>query len=574
MKSRTFYSAIALFAGLLVLVGGIGFWRLTAQNPRSLISRGGQAIPTAAQFVPRQAPVMASLLARPDRVWQLRQVLTPSNQRYAARQEWQSLKQVLADATGWDYDADVRPWLDEEVTFAVTTIDIDHDPANDLQAGYLAVLSCRDVLAAREALHLLWQQRAATGRNLIFETVSGISLIYDQKPTDAAFKGIEVLSFGNTAIASLASAIVGDRYVLLANDPQVLRQAISTYQAPDVSLANASNYRKSIETLPPHRIGWFYANVPNLLTWLGLEAAQLPTPVVTEGQKANFLFTSLRAFPAGLIGDTAVAAAPGEIFHSHQPKADSVMPALNLLPAETLFATSGHNLSQLVSDIDETIGGYALTQRSLQALLSSLSLPYGKIPVELLSPFQGNYAVGRLAGTTPTWMLVTQLNNNHPFTPVDTFAQNQGINVSHVQFGDHDITIWTRFSITRTSPERSLSLLTQVVGVHTMVNGYEVLSNSLAGLQQVLGNLEKKTLLKQGTFLELTRQLDRPNDVLAYLNWPALAPVLTKQLPWLRVLEQAGQPLTSHIGQIVLGGYGSSQSLQEGVVAIKLLESP
>jgi hypothetical protein len=116
MKSRTFYTAIATLAGILLLVGIAGFWGLTSQNPRVLLTQGGQTQPQAAQFVPRQSPLMVSLLARPDRLWQLRQLLTPANQRFQVRQEWQSLQQSLENLVGWDYDIDVRPWLDEEAT--------------------------------------------------------------------------------------------------------------------------------------------------------------------------------------------------------------------------------------------------------------------------------------------------------------------------------------------------------------------------------------------------------------------------------------------------------------------------
>jgi hypothetical protein len=203
MKSRTFYSAIALLAGLLVFVGVAGFWGLTAQNPRSLLSKGGQEIPTAAQFVPRQAPLMASLLARPDRVWQLRQLLTPSQERFKARQEWQSLQQTVESTIGWDYDTDIRPWLDEEVTFAVTTADLDYTPENGLQAGYLLVLSCRDAQAAKEALHVLWQKRAAMGQSLIFESASGIALIHDQKVEDRSVRRLGTSNSGNAPVKTL-----------------------------------------------------------------------------------------------------------------------------------------------------------------------------------------------------------------------------------------------------------------------------------------------------------------------------------------------------------------------------------
>lgn len=573
MKSRTFYSAIALLSGLLVLVGVVGFWGLTAQNPRSLMTKGGQEIPTAAQFVPRQAPVMASLLARPDRLWQLRQLLTPSNQRYAARQEWESLQQTLEEAVGWDYDTDLRPWLGEEITFAVTSTDLDYDETNGLQAGYLTVLSCRDAQAAREALHLLWQKRAATGRNLIFETISGISLIYDQEPVDSILKSVTTFGLNSSAPKSLASMMIGDRYVLLANDPQVLRQAITTYRASDVSLAKAANYRESIRNLPSQRIGWLYANVPQLLRWLGLESGDIIHPLSAEGQRANFLFTSFRAFPAGLLGDTAIAAPPGESFAAVRPAARSLPSALQLLPDDALFATAGTDVRDLISGINENFGGYHVTQRSLQALLNSLSLTTDALPSELFGPLQQDYALGAVSTPKPTWLLISQATSGSGLTSLDTFAQKQGINISHVPFKGQDITTWTRLSLTQTSPESSLALVTQVVGVHTRIRGYEVLSTSLAGLQQVLQSSNGEALPSQPVFAQLTERLEQPGGTLIYVNWPKLAPLLTQQLPWLKAIELAASPLTAHLGPIVLSGDGSSQSLQKSIIAIKLMEN-
>ncbi|MBE7384304.1 MAG: DUF3352 domain-containing protein [Leptolyngbya sp. SIO1E4] len=573
MKSRTFFSAIALVAGLLLLVGIAGFWGLTAQNPRGLMARGGQEIPTAAQFVPRQAPLMVSLLARPDRVWRLRQVLTPSGKRSEARQEWQSLKTTLTDAVGWDYDTDVLPWLDQEVTIAVTTTDLDHDSGNGQQAGYLAVLSCQDGQQAREAVHLLWQKRAISGRSLFFETVSGIPLIYDQKPDPPVFGSINVFDQAAIKLESLASVVIGDRYVLLANHPQVLRQAIATFQAPDVSLAKESTYRASIKALPSNRIGWLYANAPALLTWLGLEDPELTSSLAESGRRAHHFFMSFRAIPTGLLGDTTVAAAPGTAFKAsqaiHQPSK-----ILNILPAETLFAASGINLPEFLPETAENIGGYRIVQRSLKAFLASLSLPSDITPSQLWDTMQGEYALGLIAGRTPTWILASQSNPEVPFSALDDLAQQQGLNVSHVRLGDKDITAWTQLSLILTAPDSPASLNTQVIGVHTQISDYEVFSTSLAGLQQVLKAENESSLPEQPGFAKLLNNLDEPYGNLAYIDWPHLAPLLFNRFPWLRVIEQAGQPLTAHLGPIFMGGYGSNSSLQEGMVAIKLLENP
>lgn len=572
MKSRTFFAAIALIAGVIFLVGIAGFWGLTSQNPRSLLTKGGQETPTAAQFVPRQSPVMVSVLARPDRLWQLRQLLTPPGKRFAARQEWQSLKTTVTNSVGWDYDVDVRPWLDQEVTLAVTTTDLDHDARNGEQPGYLLVLSCRDGQKAREAIHLLWQKRAISGRNLVFETVSSIPLIYDQKPTNVAFSNVGEPS--KIALESLASAVIGDRYVLLANSPQVLRQAITTFQAPDVSLAKESTYRASVDALPASRIGWIYANAPTLLSWLGLEETDNALSRVSDGRRAHHLFMSLRATTSGLLGDTAIAAAPGTAFKANRTAVQSPTQVLSILPAETRFVMSGNNLSHLLSESTESVGGYDVVQRSLDTFWSSLSLPPDTAPAALWESIEGEYALGVIAGPTPSCLLATQTSPNSTFSSIDDLAQQEGLNVSHLRLGDKDITAWTKLSLILNDPDGLASLKTQVVGVHTRIHDYEVFSTSLSGLQKALRIEESESsLLEQPSFVQLLDTLDAPYNNLTYIDWPHLAPALLSRFPWLRVINQAGQPLTAHLGPVFSVGYGSSPSLQEGMVAINLVEN-
>ena len=579
MKSRTFFSAIAVLAGFILLLGIAGFWGLTAQNPRALLTEGGQITPTAAQFVPRQAPIMVSLLARPDRLWSLRQVLTAPGKRFKAQQEWQALKTTLADLVGWEYDVDVRPWLDEELTFAVTTADLDHDSSNGLQTGYLAVFSCQDGQKAREAIHLLWQQRIASGQTLIFETVSGIPLIYNQKPVDPFLSSLKTESKQPAIkIASLASAVISDRYVLLANHPQVLRQAIATFQAPDVSLAQASTYQASIQALSNNRIGWLYAHVPTLLTWLGLEEPELNRSIPERGRRVDHLFLSFRATLTGLLGNAAIAAAPGTAFKADDGATqESQTPKLlDILPAETRFVTSGKNLSALLSETAQNVGGYSIVQRSLNALLVSLSLPSDLTSSQLWESFSGSYALGLLSGPKPTWILATQIKGDTPFDTFDALAQQQGLTVSHIPFGQQDLTTWTQLSIIPKTPNSPTNLETKVIGVHTQINGYAIFSTSLLGLQQVIQIDKQASLSEQSAFVSLMNSLEQSYEDdgdIAYIDWPRLAPALANRFPWLRVIEQAGQPFTAHLGPILLSGRSNDQSLQEGIVAIKLRET-
>ncbi|MGF1520722.1 MAG: DUF3352 domain-containing protein [Leptolyngbyaceae cyanobacterium] len=570
MKSRTFLTAIAFVSGLIFLAGIAGFWGLTSQNPRALLTKGGQAVPAAAQFVPRQAPIMVSLLARPDRLWQLRQMLTSPSERFQARQEWQSLQTALKDSMGWNYDTDVRPWLGQEIAIAVTAIDLDHDGTNGEQTGYLAVLGCQDGQKAREAIHLLWQKRAVSGKKLVFETVSGIPLIYDQTPVNTTFKMPEQPSASPLALASLASAVVSNRYVLLANHPQVLRQAIATFQAPDISLAKEATYRASVASLPANRIGWLYANAPSLFTWLGLEGRGEVMPLANDGRRAHHLFMSFRATPSGLLGDTAIAAASGTVFSADDAAQQPPTKALKLMPAATRFVLSGNNLPQLLSEAAEDVGGYEAVQQSLDVFWSSLDLPETASGI-LGESVQGEYALGMVAGKTSGWVLAAQTVADKPLGTIDELAQQEGLNVSHVRLGDSDITVWTRLSLWLTEPNGIANLETQVVGVHTAINNYQVFSTSLPALQQAL-RLEDNgsPLSEQPLFTQLIDQLDPSYNSLAYLDWPYLAPSLMRRFPWLRALEQAGKPLTDHLGPIFTVGYGGDSSLQRGLVAIDL----
>ncbi|MEO1093599.1 MAG: DUF3352 domain-containing protein [Cyanobacteria bacterium J06638_28] len=572
MKSRTFFSAIAAVAAVLFVMGIAGFWGLTANSPRSLLIKGGQSVPTAAQFVPRQSPLMVSFLVRPDRLWSLRQLLTAPGQRFQAREEWQSLKDGFERWLGWNYDTDLQPWLGDELTLAVTQIDIDHDSGNGQQSGYLAVLSCRDGEQAREAIHLLWQKRAISGKTLVFEGISGISLIYDQAPLTTALE----LSGTKTTngINTLASAVVADRFVLLANHPQVLRQAINTFQAPDVSLAKEATYREAIQNLPPRRIGWVYGNLPTLLPWLGLAPSGIALPSETDGYRANHVFASFKAAETGLLIDTAIAAAPGTTFplRTQTPSAAPSWPqALTFLPPETLAVVAGQHLATALAETDANIGAYSIVGRSLTAFAQTLALPGIVTAPELWQNVEGEYALGLVSAQVPTWLLATRVVDAPPLKPWDDLVQEQGITVSHVALAEQDITVWTKLSLELGNPDEVARLSTQVIGVHTTIRGYEVFATSLAALQQAIQMTDAASLITQPVFATLAESIEASDNAVVYFDWPRLKPLLLGRFPLLRALEQGGQPLTSHLGPLFATGFEGSSSLQQGQLAVRLI---
>ena len=264
MKRRSFFSLLAAGVLVLLLTGIGGFYWLVRESPLTLLRGGNQKTPEAAMFVPKQAPVMVSMLANPDRLESFGQVVALPGKRRRSRQELNQLKTNLLANTGLDYRRDIQPWLGDEITLAVTTIDIDRDEQNGRQPGYLMALAPKNAARSREFLDLLFDKRAIAGTDLAFERYKGVELIYDnsrpqvdkQNTLDRTAKSQE----------TLAGAVVGSRFVLFANHPKVLRDAINSVQATDLNLTSFKEYQQALTQLPQSRIGLIFLNLPSVAT--------------------------------------------------------------------------------------------------------------------------------------------------------------------------------------------------------------------------------------------------------------------------------------------------------------------
>ena len=85
MKFRTFITPLAVIGGLVFVVGLALLGGLLLRNPLALIEQGGLQTPTALQFVPKQSAVVASVLARPDRLTDVWEYLTAPELRQQTR---------------------------------------------------------------------------------------------------------------------------------------------------------------------------------------------------------------------------------------------------------------------------------------------------------------------------------------------------------------------------------------------------------------------------------------------------------------------------------------------------------
>ncbi|MBD0334486.1 MAG: DUF3352 domain-containing protein [Cyanobacteria bacterium Co-bin13] len=589
MKVRTFFSTLTLVVVALLVVGIGGFIGLTSRSPLFLLGQGGQSLPAAAPFVPKNAPVMVSLLTRPDRLTDLWLLLAAPGDRRQTQAEIARLEKSLLAGVGLTYEEDIRPWLDSEITFAVTTADLDQDPENGDQPGYLLAMSCRDSERAKAVLELFWQKRAIAGDRLSFEQFAGSKLIYtqpqqpqtDQSQSEAA----------RSALQSVASALVGQKFVLFANDPRVLQQALTAAQSRDLNLEHDLGYRRAVASLSDNRIGLAVVNLPPSLSWLGL-ATRAPAAIRAQGlgspggvvDRAIF---SLRPHRQGLLADTVLLAAAGHPFQPQQVTSELLPEAAQFLPADTALAAVGSQLDQLWQDVRSNLPHYAAAVPAWQPLWQRLQAPLANQPPEpLLDWITGDYALGLVTHSpqsTPGWVLAAQHQDNTAaaMAHFDELARQQGLSVGPLTLAGQSVSAWTRLSIAaepfpgpspRTAAPPELAVTTAVAGLHAQSGQHELLSNSLTSLYrafQVNGN----SLVTSPEWQATTEPLALPNAGYLYLDWQALRPDWLNRAPWLRLIETLGQPLFSHLQSVAVTSYGRDEQIHSGGIFFRLSSS-
>lgn len=576
MKLRSFFYLLATIVTGLFLTGTISFFWLFAQSPLGLLSGSRETEPSAAMFISKQAPAMASLMVNPDRVTALRQVIVKPGERKQARAELDRFKQGIIGVSGLDYQRDLQPWLGDEITLAVTTLDIDRDAENGQQPGYLMALTTKDPQRSREFLQVFWQKRAITGTDLIFESYKGTKLIYSSELKDGQTKN-------STSPLLFASAVVGNRFVLFANSPKVLRDAINTVQAEELGLENSADYQTAIASLTQGRIGMAFLNLPQLAALAGKKSALAE---ITDSQEVSASYQGLAIALGlnrrGLTAETALLT-KGEI--ASTPSTSKPVGALSYIPASSPISASGADLDQAWAGFSQGVSGYRgvadLVNRPIEALNAHWKL---NLPQNIFSWVKSDYALGLVPRedegteekTLSDWVFVANKSGDQDaqgaIDHLDDLAKEQGISIGSLQLSDQTVKVWTRLLAVKDTEKRNsktADVQAQVAGVHTSTGNYEIFTTSVEGMDMVLKATKNPVSQTEG-FKQAMAPLLTPNNGYLYLNWESAQPILESQFPVLKVLEFAGQPFFDHLRSLTISSYGSQSGVQRSGAFLKL----
>ncbi len=590
MKSR--FRTLLIATVLVLLLSGLGsFLWIGLQSPLTLLTQGGKSVPTTAMFVPRRAPLAASLLVNPNRLVTLRQLLTAPGQRRQSRAEMKKIQDGLLASVDLEYERDIRPWLGDEATLAVTTLDMDRDPTNGQQPGYLLALATKDSKRARQFLQVYWQRRAADGTDLHYEQVQGVKLIYG----DAAKAAPEAIAPEThpdpTDPQTIASALVGDRYLLFANAPKVLRDAVNNVQVPELNLANAPQYRRSLEVLTAPRVAFLYANLNALGGWLENQGLTINKTardgVVTSGLYQG-LALGLGITPQGLLADTALleavpvaseavlAATETSPSGGHKPEQ-----LLNYLPKNSIAVASSSHLDQLWAKAQGVLQAYpamnTLVDRTFDRIQDDWSLD---ITQEIFPWVKGEYALAPIERPQGLdWIFVVDRTSPEAqagIAHLDDLARDQGYSIGGLTLADREVTAWTQLKPEGQQASAANAIRALVRGVHASIDRYELFSTSLDAMEAVLQASENTALVDNRSFKQAIAPLPAENQGYFYLDWHNNQTLLRQDLPLVRILELTAQPLFQHLKAISLSGYenGSTAGIQRAAIALQLGQTP
>jgi ethanolamine utilization microcompartment shell protein EutS len=546
MKINKVFVSIAIAATILLVIGFTAVGNVLSASPGDLLA-GTKAKPIAAKFLPKRSPLVASFLVNPTKLSLFTKLAAQPGDRAAISSDINGLKRQLKKAWLIDYDKDLTPWLDAEITLAVTTTDIDRQAENGLQPGYLLALASKDSQAAKEFSEQFWQRQAIAGSDLVFEQYQGIPIIY----ATAASKR-----------PGLSGTMLG-KFVLFANNPKVIRNAINDLQVPDLALANDSAYSNSLKQFNQGRLGIAYVNLSQL-GYLGKSTGLVDTDL--SSLPGSSLVLNLGLTEAGIKADAILSLDPDQASSVSNATNEKAIEntAVALLPAGSA-TIAGHDLNQTWQGLKAALEPYPALASIVDNGIAQLNSSTGfDLPEKVFSWVKGDYAIAILPNPkrdlASSWVFIAQ--NTDPeaidtaITELDQAARTKAnFTVGEVAIGDQQLTVWTRLSAVGFNKNQNTAAVVtgQVAAVHGQTPEYAFIANSIEALDSILSN-KLKPLTKATNYQTVTAIVPTSISGYAFIDDPtAIAPVI-KQFPRLTALQlepkSLWQPLLSHIQAI------------------------
>ncbi len=489
--------AIVGSVGLILMIGLWG-WVLQTSS-LGLLWKPPVDYPITAMFVGKQSPLMISLQTNLDRLEGLRETIITPSQRRSSHQQLIELEKQILKPFGLNYQDHIAPWLGDEITWAMTSTDYDRLPDNGLQPGYIVILSSRNHITSEEIIEKYWRgfPTTDTQSNEIYQ---GVKINYHPQ-------------------SKIATGIVGKKYVILANHPQVLKNAINNAHSEKLSIISHPDYQNLTSRLSQGHIASAYLNLHNLKPLLDADLSPLDRSLgVTWQLKSSQLTTRILT-----LNSTS---------QSKLPQINQTQEIIKYIPKNSSLAIAGINLSNLDSQLSTIfpLSAKKITDRLFQSLNNLVNLD---IQTRILPWVTGEYGLAIVANPkqeNPDWVIVTQRTEPESadqfIQELDRLVAKQNYEVRPIPWEKYQVTGWTKLV---TTSQSQTQLLAQVGGVHTTIGDYEILASSVPVLGQVLGGWGE-SIRQNSAFKSALNQLPPQSAGYIYFDWEEIQSLLSPYL--------------------------------------------
>ena len=512
MKARPFLTVVLAIVVSLVALAAGGWWWVLAHSPLQL-QHQRLAMPLAARFVPRQAPLSLYVFSDGRQLEDYARAVAPSRQRRQAADAVARLRDGAFAAAGLDYRSELATWLAPETGLALLA-----DHPGGMPNGWLLSLRSRDSEGARRFLQRFWQTRSLAGTDLQVTSYRGMGLI--------SGRGALV---GEPSVP-LATALINDDLVLIASGRGVLEQALDVSQIDDLNQAGSPALQASLAQIGAG-VALITARPEALARWQALP------PGLTS------VVAALRPDAAGLRLDAR--------FGLGGP--------LTLPPAaaDTALLQGLHTDADSLALI-QAPGAWpqALQPLLLQALTSASSA------MPALVAAATNDGPLLWAQASGGWLLGTSADQPEP-SALQPALQGRGLVEAQLDLKGQPVQVWTRLQAaaarTKGASAAAGQLQASLDGAHTVANG-----STPVWWAQSLALLEQQLTQRQGPRQRLA-DLDALPAPAALLRWTmAQAParqLLQQWQPWQLLTGLAAQPLVGAVDGLTLALEPSAEQL-------------
>ncbi|MEG4543116.1 DUF3352 domain-containing protein [Microcoleus sp. Aus8_D4] len=559
---------------LLALSAG-GFYWLSTKTPLNLLAGGPTTTPAAAVFVSKQSPVLVSMLVNPDRLEALRQIFASPEERSRSHAEFEQIKKSLLANTGLDYSRDIQPWIGDEITLAATNPDFDRDRSNGKQTGFLLAVSSQNGDRSQKFLTSYWQKQSRLEKTVQSELYKGIKIYYKESPTTNpkknSFSPFNPLSLPNSALPpSFATAeirsssdSVNNSFVLFANSPNVLRDAINNLEAANLNLNNSPNYQKALQQLTQGRIALGFVNLP--------QPATEQNPPVSP----NSLAVAVGVNRRGLLAQTALVTSRS---NTASPTLSEPVKALQYIPSDSPFAVASSDLRNFWADLSSAVSANPEVSKLAARAIADLQQNWGvNLPQDIFNWVQGEYALAVVpsSSNTPDWIFAAEksADSQQAIDKLDEIARSKEYSIGSFTLRNQKITAWTQLT---TSPNygnennRKSALETEVKGVRATVGKYEIFTTSVEAMDAALKAAETGSLVANQDFQTSIEPLPPANDGYFYLDWPSSRAIWEKQIPLLRLIELSARPFFDHLRSLTVTSTGEITGIRKATIFMRL----